>query len=113
MPYAVVQDVPTSWVQYERHAAPLLDPIPVGLIFHLAGPTEEGVRTIAVWEDVAAFERFHAERVLPALATLGGPSRPEPTTRDLHALHLAIGTTGQEAWASVLSTSPACERSNP
>lgn len=58
MPYAVVQDVPASWEQYEELAAHLLERIPDGLIYHVAGPTDEGYRTIEVWETKAAWERF-------------------------------------------------------
>ena len=94
MAYALVQDIASSWEQYERVASQLLEPTPEGLILHLAGPTDEGFRTIEVWEDAAAFDRFRAERIRPAMAALGGPSRPEPTTRDLHAAHFVLGANG-------------------
>jgi hypothetical protein len=38
--YAYVQDVASSWDQYERVAAALADPPPEGLIVHVAGPTD-------------------------------------------------------------------------
>ncbi len=88
MAYALVQDVASTWEQYERVSAPTVEPLPEGLILHVAGPTEEGFRIIDVWETKEAWERFHAERVAPAVAALGGPARPEPTFRDLHAAHL-------------------------
>ena len=84
MAYAYVHDVASSWTQYERVAASLIDPAPAGLILHLAGPTDEGVRIIDVWESEDAWERFQVESLGPAVAALGGPSRPEPTFRDLH-----------------------------
>lgn len=84
MAYAYVQDVASSWDQYTRVAGTLVDPLPDGLIVHTAGPTDEGVRIIDVWESEEAWERFRAERLAPAIAALGGPSRPEPTFRDLH-----------------------------
>lgn len=93
MAYAFVQDVAASWDQYERVTAGLTCPAPSGLIMHLAGPTDEGFRIIDVWDSEQAFERFKAERLQPALAALGGPSRPEPTFRDLHAAHLVLGST--------------------
>jgi hypothetical protein len=111
VPYAVVQDIATSWPQYQQHAVRLLDPVPGGLILHLAGPTDEGVRTIAVWDDVGAFERFQAERVRPALAAVGGPSRPEPTTRDLHARHLVAGMREQDGDGAATAP-PTRERSS-
>ena len=93
MAYAFVQDIASSWEQYERVAAGLTDPAPEGLILHLAGPTDEGFRIIDVWESEQAFKRFQAERLQPAVAALGGLSRPAPTFRDLHAGHLVVGST--------------------
>lgn len=84
MAYAYVQDVASSWEQYRGVAAALVDPHPDGLILHVAGPTDEGVRVIDVWESEEAWQRFRTERLDPAIAALGGPPRPEPTFRDLH-----------------------------
>lgn len=92
MSYAFVQDVASSWDQYERVTAPLMDPAPAGLILHVAGPTDEGFRTIELWESEQAWQRFQAERLAPAIAALGGPTRPEPTFRGLRAAHTVIGT---------------------
>lgn len=92
MSYAFVQDVAASWHQYERVTASLLEPAPAGLILHVAGPTDEGVRTIEVWESEQAWEHFQAKRLAPAIAALGGPARPEPTLRGLHAAHVVVGT---------------------
>ena len=92
MAYALVQDIASSWEQYERVAAGLTDPPPPGLLLHLAGPTDEGFRVIEIWESGQAFDRFRSERLRPAIAALGGPARPEPTFRDLHAKHLVIGS---------------------
>jgi hypothetical protein len=89
--YALVQDVAASWEQYERVAAALVEPAPAGLLLHVAGPTEEGFRTIDVWESEEAWQRFQTERLNPAIAALGGPSRPEPTFRDLHPAHVVVG----------------------
>jgi hypothetical protein len=89
--YAFVQDVAASWEQYERVAASLVDPAPVGLILHVAGPTDEGFRTIDVWETEEEWERFRAEHLAPAIAALGGPSRPEPAFRELRPAHVVRG----------------------
>lgn len=91
MSYALVQDVASSWEHYERVAAALMEPAPAGLILHIAGPTDEGFRSIDVWENEDAWLRFRAERLAPAIAALGGPSRPEPTIRDLRAAHVVLG----------------------
>jgi len=91
MPYAFVQDVASSWEQYEHFAAALVEPAPAGLILHVAGPTDEGFRIIDVWESEGAWQDFRARRLAPAIAALGGPSRPAPTFRDLHPAHIVVG----------------------
>lgn len=110
MAYAFVQDIAASWEQYERVAAGLTEPTPPGLIMHLAGPTEEGFRIIAVWHSQEDWRRFTAERLKPAIAALGGPARPEPTFRELHPAHLVIGsiseTRGQSQRSAAQKHSP-------
>jgi hypothetical protein len=96
MAFALIQDVASTWQQYEWLAAGLYQPPPSGLIIHLAGPTDEGIRVIAVWESEKAWQRFQAERLRPALAALGGPTRPQPTIRRLHTAHLVLGTLPTE-----------------
>jgi hypothetical protein len=86
-----VQDVAASWEQYGRVAAALVEPAPAGLLLHVAGPTDEGFRTIDIWESEDAWGRFQAERLAPAIAALGGPARPEPTFRDVQARHIVFG----------------------
>ena len=51
------------------------DPI-TGLIVHAAGPIDAGIRSIDLWESKEDSERFFAERLMPAMASLemaGGP----------------------------------------
>ncbi len=91
MAYAFVQDVASSWEQYERIAAAIAEPAPRGLVVHVAGPTDEGFRMIDIWESAEAWQRFQAERLAPAIAALGGPARPQPTFRDLHPAHVVVG----------------------
>jgi hypothetical protein len=91
MPYAFVQDVASSWEQYEHFARALGEPAPDGLILHVAGPTDEGFRIIAVWESEEAWHEFRTRRLAPAIAALGGPSRPARTFRDLHPAHTVVG----------------------
>ena len=91
MSYAFVQDVASSWDHYERVTASLMDPAPTGLILHVAGPTDEGFRTIEVWESEQAWQRFQAERLAPAIAALGGRARPAPTFRGLRPAHTVVG----------------------
>ena len=91
MVYAFVQDVASSWEQYERVTAAMVEPVPSGLMLHVAGPTDEGFRIIDIWENEEAWQRFQAERLAPAIAAFGGPARPEPTFRDLHPAHVVLG----------------------
>jgi hypothetical protein len=94
MTYACVQDIASSWEQYERITAAIVEPTPSGLILHLAGPTDEGFRIIDVWDNEGAWQRFRAERLAPAIAALGGPARPAPRFRDLHPAHVVVGHRG-------------------
>jgi hypothetical protein len=89
--YAFVQDIASTWAHYEHVRASLTEPLPLGLILHVAGPTDEGFRVIEVWDSEEAWQRFCAERLQPALAALGGPARPAPTFRDLHPAHVVLG----------------------
>ena len=83
MLYAIVQDVPASWAHYAATAAGMCDPLPDGLILHVAGPTDEGFRTIEIWETREAWERCRAARsavptpsliVKPTLRALEAPT---------------------------------------
>lgn len=51
------------------------DPIR-GLIVHVAGPCEAGVRSVDVWESKELSDRFFAERLMPAMAALDIPGGP-------------------------------------
>jgi hypothetical protein len=90
--YAVVRDVAASWADYAQVTTALLEPTPAGLLIHIAGPTEEGVRTIDLWESEQVWQQFEAERLAPALAALGGPSPPETRSRSLHPLQVVCVT---------------------
>jgi len=46
------------------------DPIK-GLIVHTAGPSENGVHSLDVWESKEDSERFYNERMIPALRQMG------------------------------------------
>ena len=62
MTYAVVHDVPASWENYEPLGAALADPVPSGLLLHVAGPTDDGFRIIDVWASRTDWEAFRARR---------------------------------------------------
>lgn len=85
MSYVVVEDVAASWEQYQRYADALTDPVRAGLIVHVAGPTDEGFRIVAVWESEEAWRRF-AERVTPA-----EEPKPAEIVRALCPEHVVYG----------------------
>jgi hypothetical protein len=88
MAYAVVQDVPASWTDYEALAG-IAGPTPKGLILHVAGPTDEGFRTIEVWESREACDLYHAN----GDAARPQPSGTAPTRRDLVTRTAVFGAT--------------------
>jgi hypothetical protein len=92
VPYAVVRDVAASWAQYKHLAAAMSKPAPVGLILHVAGPTDEGFRTIDLWESEQAWETFRGSRLEPAAASLPRSLRPRSTFRDLRPANIVVGT---------------------
>jgi hypothetical protein len=58
--------------------------LPEGLISHVAGPVDDGMLVVDVWESPQAFERFVNERLGPVLADLGAPRGPEPRLLPVH-----------------------------
>src|SRR5256885_12188676 len=51
---------------------------PVGLIFHSAGPIDEGWGVLDFWESRDAFDRFASERLGPGNQELGGRRQVRP-----------------------------------
>jgi hypothetical protein len=51
---------------------------PEGLIFHSAGPIEDGWGIIDFWESREHFDRFQESRLVPAIMSVGeeGPGGP-------------------------------------
>jgi hypothetical protein len=90
-PYACVRDVAASWERYERIAEAMTEPAPVGLIVHVAGPTDEGFRTIEVWTTEAAWEKFRSSRLESAVTDLAESFRAHSTFRDLRPMHIVMG----------------------
>jgi hypothetical protein len=90
-PYACVRDVAASWQRYERIAEAMTEPAPAGLVVHVAGPTDEGFRTIDVWESEQAWDSFRSSRLESAMADLAGSIRLQSTFRDLRPIHIVLG----------------------
>ena len=86
MAYVIVEDVAASWEQYAHLASALSGPAPAGLIVHVAGPTDEGFRVVALWESEEAWRRF-AEREGSATAT----PVPLHVVRALQPEHVVYG----------------------
>ena len=95
MTYALVSDMPVSWETYKQIAESALDDIPSGLIIHVAGRTDEGVRIMDVWETEHAYESFQKQQLQPLLA-----ARVEPIGislfRELHVEHLVAQSHDEE-----------------
>src|SRR5687767_181141 len=89
MSFAVVFDVAASWERYGPVAASISDPAPAGLLLFAAGPTDEVVRLLAVWEDEEAWHRFQIKRLAPAMAAMEGPPPPPALERTLRVAVLA------------------------
>lgn len=51
---------------------------PDGLVFHCAGPIEDGWGIIDVWESRDHFDRFQSERLGPAIQELGDRAPQAP-----------------------------------
>jgi hypothetical protein len=79
--FAVVCDIATSWDGYVETVAVAAP----GLILHAAGPTDDGVRTIDVWESELARDRHrHSGTQRRSEAALV----QAPVLRELHVRHL-------------------------
>jgi hypothetical protein len=88
-PYAFVQDIAASWPRYLEVAPPLTQP-PEGVLVYAAGPSDEGVRVIGVWQSRTACERFRATWLNGVIASLADPAAAERTLRDLTPAQLLI-----------------------
>jgi hypothetical protein len=51
---------------------------PAGMIFHSAGPIDDGWGIIDVWESREAFDTFAGSRLQPAVGELGERAFPGP-----------------------------------
>ena len=60
------------------------DNTPDGLISHLAGPTDDGLLIVDVWESEDALNRFVGEQVMPAMQQVGVP-QAQPRVVPVHS----------------------------
>ena len=67
MSYAMLYDVPADEQMYRRVNAAIGDERPKGLVVHLVLQAEGGLRHIGVWDSQQDWQRFHDERLEPAV----------------------------------------------
>jgi hypothetical protein len=84
--YVVVHDIACSWCEYERIGRELLEPPPAGLLAHVAGPTEEGVRLVDIWDGDRPDVRDRADRLTTAI----GPVATRAVSRDFRPRHVLV-----------------------
>ena len=70
MPYAFFYDVPASEDMYRAVKALIGDAPPMGLVAQLVVHSDSGLRHIGVWNSPDDWQRFHDERVEPAVHTV-------------------------------------------
>lgn len=72
-----------TWHDHEKLAALIGDEKPDGLILRAAGEVDGRWKAVSIWESRDAFERFLAERILPAVREAFGEdvaaAGPPPT----------------------------------
>jgi hypothetical protein len=93
MPWVQIQkSTEAKWEDYEKVQDALGDEPPAGLLYHVAGEVEGGRwQSVSVWESQADFERFLAERIMPAVEQVLDPSFAEggpPPTEWFEAKHI-------------------------
>ena len=86
MAYAVEFEVPGDEHLYERVKDAIGAERPDGLLVHMVVKTAGGLRHIEVWNTVDEHERFHRDRVEPAvhavLQSIGVTDTPPPHDHD-------------------------------
>ena len=96
MSYALQYDVPADEQMYQQVKAAIGDEPPKGLVAHLVVRVEGGLRHIGVWDSQEDWQRFHDERVEPAvhtvLTTAGFTEMPpDPPVHDLKLIDVWLG----------------------
>ena len=97
MPYALQYDVPADEQLYRRVAAEIGDEQPKGLVAHVGGKRDGGLRHIEVWDSKEEWEHFRAERIEPALdkvfAAAGITHRPpRPPMQEMELVDVRVGS---------------------
>ena len=89
MPVVVIATTPGMTAElYDRSQEKLnlVGRLPDGCTAHIAGPSPDGWRVVAVWDSPEAVQRFVTEDLQPTLAELGvAPPAAPPVIYPLHA----------------------------
>jgi hypothetical protein len=96
MSYALLYDVPADEQMYQQVKAAIGEEQPKGLVAHLVVHVEGGLRHIGVWDSREDWQRFHDERVEPAVhavLTAAGFTQmpPDPPVRELELVDVWLG----------------------
>ena len=96
MPVATVLEfLGVTQEQYEQMNAELSrQGPPSAILIHICGPMVGGWRIADVWESREAFERFTAERLIPAMAAVGGP---RPARQEMYPTYHAGIVLGSQS----------------
>ena len=96
MAVAIVMELPnTTTEQYDRLVETVLGPegkISPPELFHVAGPTDAGIRIVTVWESEQAFQKFIQERILPAAQQAGLGGQPKISMWNVHRVMTPQGS---------------------
>ncbi len=57
---------------------------PEGILAHAAGSTDDGFCVIEWWTSQGAWDKFFAERLMPAFEKVGGIPQPDVTQFEVH-----------------------------
>jgi hypothetical protein len=80
-----------SQAQYEQVSGQVSpnDQMPAGMLFHAAGPTENGWCVVEIWESQELVQRFFDTTLQPALQKAGIPNDPPTVAFQVHAMRQA------------------------
>ena len=97
MSYALLYDVPADEEMYRRVKAAIGEERPAGLVAHLVVHVDGGLRHIGVWDSQQDWQRFHDNRVEPAVHAVlraAGFTQmpPDPPVQELELVDVWIGT---------------------
>jgi hypothetical protein len=96
MSYAFQYEVPADERMYRQVRRGIGDEQPKGLVAHLVVEVEGGLRHIDVWDSQEDWQRFHDERVEPAVhAVLSAAGftemPPDPPVQELKLIDVWLG----------------------